>query len=231
MVLGNREAGQVAHCGQADCYGSVTQTIAILCSRLTCETHSSYFTYVAVQLCSPVRPARPIRSARGPHAAARPRPPVHAWGACPLVTRRPGRREGRAETASAWTETRAKRGVTVHDHGRRLADHLSRHTSPVGTGRCGRANHCVTPHPPRGVRSHAITDVVTAVTPDAGTLTGTRNRSCPTRPCSLNAGIRAVRPDADAARVMETARAPAQRPTAITEPDGMATLVTPPAPS
>jgi hypothetical protein len=38
MLLGNHEVGQVAHCGQADCYGSVTQTIAILCRPLTRKT-------------------------------------------------------------------------------------------------------------------------------------------------------------------------------------------------
>src|ERR1700749_775599 len=38
MVLGNHEVGQVAHYGQADRYGSVTQTIAILCRPLIRET-------------------------------------------------------------------------------------------------------------------------------------------------------------------------------------------------
>src|SRR5215470_4681964 len=47
MVLENHEVGQVAHCGQADRYGSVTQTIAILCRpliRTTCFPPCTYAT-------------------------------------------------------------------------------------------------------------------------------------------------------------------------------------------
>src|SRR6516225_6125145 len=46
MVLGNHEAGQVAQCGQADRYGSDTQTIAILCRRSFRTTRAPYLTHV-----------------------------------------------------------------------------------------------------------------------------------------------------------------------------------------
>src|SRR5215470_3603027 len=52
MVLGNYEVGQVAHCGQADRYGSVTQTIAILCPPLIRTTCSPSFTYATIWSCS-----------------------------------------------------------------------------------------------------------------------------------------------------------------------------------
>ena len=80
MVLGNYEAGQVAHCGQADCYGSDTQTIAILCRLLIRTTCSPFFAHVTT--CSysnphlyPSRlsPARlPSRTRASPRAAPAP---------------------------------------------------------------------------------------------------------------------------------------------------------------
>jgi hypothetical protein len=48
MVLGNHEVGQVAHCGQADRYGSVTQTIAIFCRPLIRTTCSPPCTYATI---------------------------------------------------------------------------------------------------------------------------------------------------------------------------------------
>jgi hypothetical protein len=43
--------------------------------------------------------------------------------------------------ASAWTETRAIQGVTVHGPSRRPAGHPNRHSSPAGPGHGGRADH------------------------------------------------------------------------------------------
>jgi len=91
MVLGNYEAGQVAHCGQADCYGSDTQTIAILCRLLIRTTCSPFFAHVTT--CSysnphlyPSRlsPARlPSRTRASPRAALAPyrEPPPAAYRA------------------------------------------------------------------------------------------------------------------------------------------------------
>ena len=42
MLLGNHEAGQVTQCAREDCYGSVTQTIAIF-SRSPHAQHDLVF--------------------------------------------------------------------------------------------------------------------------------------------------------------------------------------------
>src|ERR1700756_2537498 len=73
MVLGNHEAGQVAHCGQADCYGSVTQTIAILCRPPIRATCSLSFTEGTVRL----------RGNPGIHPARLPRTQPPALISCP----------------------------------------------------------------------------------------------------------------------------------------------------
>ena len=91
-------------------------------------------------------------------------------------------RGGRAGMASSWTETRAFRGVTVHNPYRRPAAHPSHHTSPARARPRRPGGSLGVETPPSGVRSHTITDAVTVVASDAGTLPGTRRApGCATR--------------------------------------------------
>ena len=216
MVLGNREAGQVAHCGQADCYGSVTQTIAILCSRLTCEACITYLACVTIGVCSPGVPDPPQPhpvGARGHHLSARPRSPV-ILGACPLVTVGPV--SGKAEwgTASSWTDPRKTPGVTVRDPGRSRGG-----ASAVAPG-------------PEGCPGFRVTSLrISAPLVGGAPIRNDRRSGTVGQKPGMHLVSwwrrRAVwdwRGHREACPM--AGRPPAPRPTAITEPDGMASLAT-----
>src|ERR1700749_3591113 len=78
MVLANHKAGQVAHCGQADCYGSVTQTIAILCTRSLAE-HSAHISHMSLYDHA-IPDARPPGRSVSPLSMAPPHPQLGRFG-------------------------------------------------------------------------------------------------------------------------------------------------------